>query len=162
MARITPNLWFDTEGLDAAEFYVSLFPNSRVTNVSRYPESGRREAGTVMTVDFELDGQPYTALNGGPQFPQTEAFSLKVDCPDQDEVDRLWAALTEGGQESQCGWLKDRFGVSWQIVPAGLGELMMAENRVAVDAAMAALLSMTKLDIGAMRAAVAAALAATE
>ena len=115
-----------------------------------------------MTVDFELDGQPYTALNGGPQFPQTEAFSLKVDCADQDEVDRLWAALTEGGRESQCGWLKDRFGVSWQIVPAGLGELMMAENRVAVDAAMAALLSMTKLDIDAMRAAVAAALAATE
>jgi predicted 3-demethylubiquinone-9 3-methyltransferase (glyoxalase superfamily) len=125
MPRITPNLWFDTEGLEAAEFYVSVFPNSKITDVTYYGEAGPGPAGTVLTVDFVLDGQEYTAINGGPQFTFDEAISLLVHCADQDEVDYYWNALTaDGGEESQCGWLKDKFGLSWQIVPARLMELL--------------------------------------
>ncbi|MCU1377592.1 MAG: 3-demethylubiquinone-9 3-methyltransferase, partial [Acidimicrobiales bacterium] len=115
MPRITPNLWFDTQALEAAEFYVSVFPNSKVTDVTYYGEAGPGPAGTVLTVDFVLDGQEYTAINGGPHFTFDEAISLLVNCADQDEIDYYWAKLTEGGEESQCGWLKDRYGLSWQV-----------------------------------------------
>jgi len=124
MPRITPNLWFDTEGRAAAEFYVSVFPNSAITNVNYRGEGAPGEAGTELTVDFVLDGQAYTAINGGPQFTFDEAISLLINCADQDEVDYYWAKLSDGGEESRCGWLKDRFGLSWQIVPAGLGEVL--------------------------------------
>ena len=121
--RITPNLWFDTEAEEAANFYVSVFKNSRIVNVARYTEAGPREAGTVMTVEFELDGQRFVGINGGPQFTFDEAVSFQINCEDQDEVDYYWERLTDGGQESQCGWLKDRYGLSWQVVPSGMEEL---------------------------------------
>src|SRR5262245_32280713 len=124
MSTFTPCLWFDTEGEPAAELYTSVFPNSRITGVTRYGAAGPREEGTVMTVDFELDGQPFVALNGGPQFTFSEAISFQVSCETQDEVDAYWAALTaDGGEEGPCGWLKDRFGLSWQIVPTALPRL---------------------------------------
>src|SRR4029079_12377390 len=119
MPAITPHLWFDTESLRAAEFYTSIFPNSTITNVSHYTDAGPREAGMVLTVDFELDGQRYTAINGGPEFTFDEAISLLVNCKDQAEVDEYWATLGAGGEFGPCGWLKDRYGLSWQIVPAG-------------------------------------------
>ena len=153
MPRITPNLWFDTEGLEAAEFYVSVFPNSRVTNVSYYGDAGPRPAGTVLTVDFELDRQPFTAINGGPDFPFTEAISLLVNCADQDEVDYYWTKLSEGGQEGPCGWLKDRYGLSWQVCPAVLGELLSDPDKDRADRAMKAMLGMKKIDVAALRAA---------
>lgn len=153
MPRITPNLWFDTEGEEAAEFYVSVFPDSRITHVSYYGEAGPRPAGTVLTVDFELDGKPFTALNGGPQFPFTEAVSLLVDCADQEEVDHYWSRLGEGGQEGPCGWLKDRYGLSWQVVPAALGELLGDPDPERAQRAMKAMLGMHKLDVAALRAA---------
>jgi predicted 3-demethylubiquinone-9 3-methyltransferase (glyoxalase superfamily) len=121
MPRITPNLWFDTEGEEAAEFYVSVFPNSKINNISHFTEAGPRPAGTVLTVDFELDGQEYTAINGGPEFTFDEAISLLINCADQAEVDYYWDRLTEGGEEGPCGWLKDRYGVSWQVNPGGDG-----------------------------------------
>jgi predicted 3-demethylubiquinone-9 3-methyltransferase (glyoxalase superfamily) len=124
MTRITPCLWFDTEGEEAAAFYVSLFKNSRITDVARYGESGPRPAGTVMVVSFELDGQPFTALNGGPEFTFDEAISFQIDCSSQDEVDHYWEGLTTGGEEGPCGWLKDRYGVSWQVVPSELITLL--------------------------------------
>src|SRR5262245_46550974 len=122
--KITPCLWFDTEGEEAAEFYTSVFPKSRITEVTNYGSAGPRDEGTVMTVSFELDGHPFLALNGGPEFTFTEAISFQVDCNDQDEVDAYWSALAEGGEEGPCGWLKDRFGMSWQIVPRALTELL--------------------------------------
>jgi predicted 3-demethylubiquinone-9 3-methyltransferase (glyoxalase superfamily) len=151
MPRIVPNLWFDTEALDAAEFYCSVFPNSEIRSVSRHPEGGMREAGTVLAVDFALDGQPVTAINGGPQFPFTEAISLLVDCADQAEVDHYWERLTDGGQESMCGWLKDRFGVSWQVCPAGMGDLFSGGDPARAQRAMEAMLGMRKLDLHALR-----------
>jgi predicted 3-demethylubiquinone-9 3-methyltransferase (glyoxalase superfamily) len=153
MPRITPNLWFDTQAKEAAEFYVSLFPNSKITNVSHYGESGPREAGTVLSVDFVLDGQPYSAINGGPEFVFDEAVSFSIDCADQEEVDRYWNALTAGGEESQCGWLKDRFGLSWQVVPSELGELLGDPDPGRSQRVMQAMLAMRKLDVGALRAA---------
>lgn len=154
MPKIIPNLWFDTEGKEAAEFYVSVFPNSEIKNVSYYGEAGPREAGTVLTVDFELDGQHYTAINGGPQFTFDEAISLMIDCADQEEVDYYWAKLLEGGgQESQCGWLKDRYGLSWQVVPSELEKLMTDADEGRAQRAMTAMLGMKKLDIAALRAA---------
>ena len=134
MPRITPNLWFDTEGEEAAEFYVSVFPNSKITNVTYYGEAGPGTAGTVLTVDFVLDGQEYTAINGGPQFTFDEAISLSINCADQDEVDYYWDKLTEGGEESQCGWLKDKFGLSWQVVPAGMAEMLNDPDRAHASA----------------------------
>ena len=119
--RIRPNLWFDTEAEEAAEFYVSIFDNSRVVNVTRYTDAGPREAGMVMTVEFELDGQRFVGINGGPEFTFDEAMSLEIVCEGQKEVDYYWERLTDGGEESQCGWLKDRYGVSWQVVPKGHG-----------------------------------------
>jgi predicted 3-demethylubiquinone-9 3-methyltransferase (glyoxalase superfamily) len=153
MPKITPNLWFDTQGEEAAEFYVSVFPNSKITAVNHYGEAGPREAGTVLTVDFVLDGQEYTAINGGPQFTFDEAISLLVHCADQDEVDYYWDKLTDGGEESQCGWLKDRFGLSWQIVPTVLGEMMTSPDRAKAKRASDAMLMMVKIDIAALQAA---------
>jgi predicted 3-demethylubiquinone-9 3-methyltransferase (glyoxalase superfamily) len=153
MPRITPNLWFDTEGLEAAEFYVSVFPNSKVTNVSYYGEAGPRPAGTVLAVQFELDGQEHVAINGGPNFTFNEAISLSIDCADQDEVDHYWTRLSEGGSEGPCGWLKDRYGLSWQVVPAVLLELLGDPDRDRAQRAMKAMLGMQKLDVAALRAA---------
>src|SRR4051794_9264244 len=127
--KITPSLWFDTEAEEAAEFYTSLFEDSRIVNVSRYGDAGPREAGTVMSVEWELDGQRFVGINGGPQFKFDEAISFQIGCRDQDEVDRLWEKLTEGGEEGQCGWLKDRFGLSWQVIPSGMMELLGASDR---------------------------------
>jgi predicted 3-demethylubiquinone-9 3-methyltransferase (glyoxalase superfamily) len=153
MPKITPNLWFDRNGLDAAEFYVSVFPNSQVTNVTHYGEAGPREAGTVLTVDFVLDGQPYTAINGGPEFTFDEAISLLVNCADQEEVDYYWAALSDGGEESQCGWLKDKFGLSWQIVPEGMEAVLNDPDEARGQRAMKAMLGMKKLDLAELLAA---------
>jgi predicted 3-demethylubiquinone-9 3-methyltransferase (glyoxalase superfamily) len=151
--RIIPNLWFDTEGEQAAEFYVSIFPNSKVTNVTHYTEAGPRAAGTVMTVDFVLDGQPVTAINGGPEFSFSEAISLLIECDDQDEVDSYWKALTEGGEEGPCGWLKDRFGLSWQVVPKAMEDLITDPDEGRRSRAMTAMFGMKKLDIAALEAA---------
>ena len=153
MTRITPCLWFDTEGEEAATFYVSLFKNSRITDVSRYGEAGPRPAGTVMVVSFELDGQPFTALNGGPEFTFDEAISFQIDCQSQEEVDYYWGALTEGGEEGPCGWLKDRYGVSWQVVPSALIALLQDPDPGRSQRAMAAMMTMKKIDIAAVQAA---------
>jgi predicted 3-demethylubiquinone-9 3-methyltransferase (glyoxalase superfamily) len=152
MPRITPNLWFDTDGLEAAEFYVSVFPNSEIRNVSYYGEAGPRPAGTVLTVDFALDGQEYTAINGGPEFTFDEAISLLINCADQEEVDYYWTKLSEGGEEGPCGWLKDRYGLSWQVVPAALGELVSDPDEGRAQRAMKAMLGMKKIDVAALRA----------
>jgi predicted 3-demethylubiquinone-9 3-methyltransferase (glyoxalase superfamily) len=152
--KISTWLWFDTEGLEAAEFYCSLFPNSKITDVARYGEAGPREPGTVMTVTFELDGRSFAALNGGPDFTFTEAISLMVSCEDQAEVDRYWKALTaDGGSEGPCGWCKDRFGLSWQVVPERLDELLADPDQARAQRAMKAMLSMGKLDVAALEAA---------
>ena len=151
--KITPNLWFDTEAEEAANFYVSLFPNSRIVNVSHYTEAGPREAGMVMTVEFELDGQRFVGINGGPEFTFDEAVSFQIDCETQDEVDSYWERLTEGGEEGQCGWLKDRYGLSWQVTPAGIEELFADPDPARAERAMQAMLGMRKLDLAAMRAA---------
>ncbi len=155
MPQIIPNLWFDTQGEEAAEFYCSVFPNSKITNVSYYPEGGPGPVGTVMTVDFVLDGQPYTVINGGPQFTFSEAVSFSVDCADQDEVDYYWATLSEGGAEGPCGWLKDRYGLSWQVAPQRLIELLNDSDKGRAQRAMQAMLGMKKIDIAAMEAAAA-------
>jgi predicted 3-demethylubiquinone-9 3-methyltransferase (glyoxalase superfamily) len=149
--KITPNLWFDTEAEEAAEFYVSLFEDSRIVNVTHYNEAGPREAGMVMTVDFELNGQRFTALNGGPDFEFNEAVSLLIRCEDQDEVDRFWEKLSEGGSQGPCGWLKDRYGLSWQVVPAGMDELFADDDPERARRAMEAMLKMGKLDIDELR-----------
>jgi len=145
--KITPCLWFDTEGEEAAKFYTSVFDNSRIIDVSYYGEAGMRPAGTVMTVLFELDGQRFTALNGGPEFTFDEAISLQVGCATQDDVDRLWDALSEGGEEGPCGWLKDRFGLSWQIIPSALPGLLSDPDPERAQKAMAAMLQMKKIDV---------------
>jgi len=153
MTRITPCLWFDSEGEEAAAFYVSLFKNSRITGVSRYGDAGPRPAGTVMVVAFELDGQPFTALNGGPEFSFNEAISLQIDCSSQEEVDHYWEGLTAGGEEGPCGWLKDRYGVSWQVVPSELPTLLQDPDAGRSQRAMAAMMTMKKIDIAAVKAA---------
>ena len=154
MPRITPNLWFDTRGHEAAEFYCSVFPNSKITAVTHYNEAGPREAGMVLTVDFELDGQPFTAINGGPEFTFDEAVSFLITCKDQAEVDCYWDALRAGGgQEGPCGWLKDKFGLSWQVVPDGMDEALNDPDPERATRAMKAMLSMSKIDVAALRAA---------
>jgi predicted 3-demethylubiquinone-9 3-methyltransferase (glyoxalase superfamily) len=153
MPRITPNLWFDTESTEAAEFYVSVFPNSEITGVLYYGEAGPRPAGTVLTVDFVLDGQAYTAINGGPEFTFNEAISLQINCADQGEVDHYWSKLSENGEEGPCGWLKDRFGVSWQVVPAALGELLRDPDEGRAERSMKAMLGMKKIDVATLYAA---------
>ncbi len=156
MSRISPFLWYDSEAEAAAQLYVSIFPNSKITSVSRYGEAGPGKPGSAMTVSFELDGLPVTALNGGPHFKLTEAFSMSVDCADQTEVDRYWNALIEdGGQPSRCGWLKDRFGLSWQIVPRALPRLLTDPDRAKAQRVMAAMLKMSKLDVAQLEAAAA-------
>ena len=147
MPDITPCLWFDTEGEEAAQFYTSVFPNSRIGEVLRYGSAGPRPEGTVMTVDFELDGKSFIALNGGPEFTFNEAISFEVRCENQEEVDRYWRTLSEGGEEGPCGWLKDRFGVSWQIVPTRLIELIGDEDREKSQRVMTAMLAMGKIEI---------------
>ena len=153
LQKIVPNLWFDTEAEQAAEFYLSVFKNSRIVNVTHYTEAGPRAAGTVMTVEFELDGQRFVGINGGPQFTFDEAVSFQINCEDQDEVDYYWERLSEGGEEGQCGWLKDRFGLSWQVVPTGMDELFNDPDPARAQRAMQAMLGMVKLDIAALRAA---------
>jgi predicted 3-demethylubiquinone-9 3-methyltransferase (glyoxalase superfamily) len=156
MPAITPNLWFDDQALEAAELYVSVFPNSRILRVSHYTEAGPGEPGSVLTVDFELDGQRFTAINGGPAVPFDEAVSFVIECKDQAEIDFYWDTLTaDGGEESQCGWLKDRFGLSWQVVPAGWEEVVADEDTAKVDRVMRAMFGMRKLDIAALEAAAA-------
>ena len=152
--RITPSLWFDTEAEEAAAFYTSVFENSRIVSVSRYTEGAPREAGMVMSVEFELDGQRFVGINGGPQFNFTEAVSLQISCADQDEVDHYWERLTaDGGEEGPCGWLKDRYGLSWQVVPKGMDEVFAGSDPKRAERAMKAMLGMRKLDVEALRAA---------
>jgi predicted 3-demethylubiquinone-9 3-methyltransferase (glyoxalase superfamily) len=151
--RIRPNLWFDTEAEEAAEFYVSIFDSSRVVNVTRYTDAGPREAGMVMTVEFELDGQRFVGINGGPEFTFDEAMSLEIVCEDQEEVDYYWERLTDGGSEGPCGWCKDRYGLSWQVVPAGMDALFGDDDPERARRAMEAMFKMRKLDIAALRAA---------
>jgi predicted 3-demethylubiquinone-9 3-methyltransferase (glyoxalase superfamily) len=153
MPRITPNLWFDTQALDAAEFYVSVFPNSRIGAVTRHGEAGPRDPDMVLTVEFELDGQPFTGLNGGPEFSFDEAVSFVIECSDQAEVDRYWEVLSEGGEEGRCGWLTDRFGLSWQVVPTGLVEMLNHPDRTRAERAMAAMMGMDKLRLDVLQAA---------
>jgi predicted 3-demethylubiquinone-9 3-methyltransferase (glyoxalase superfamily) len=154
MTGITPFLWFDSQAEEAANFYVAIFEDSAITSVSRYGAEGQeihgKPPGSAMTVAFRLRGQPYMALNGGPQFPFTEAISFMVHCKTQDEVDHFWARLGEGGEPGRCGWLKDKYGVSWQIVPDALGELLQDKDRAAAGRAMNAMLEMGKIDIAAL------------
>ena len=147
MQKITPFLWFETQAEEAANLYVSLFDNSKILNVARYGEAGPGPAGTAMTVTFQLDGQQVIALNGGPQYKFTEAVSFLVNCRDQVEVDKFWNALTRGGEEQPCGWLKDKFGLSWQIVPTVLSELLGDPDPLKSQRVMQAMLQMKKIDI---------------
>lgn len=151
MQKITPCLWFNDNAEEAVNFYVSLFKNSKITNISYCGEASSevsgKPRGSVLTVDFTLDGQNFIALNDGPEFKFTQAISFLVNCKNQKEVDYLWEKLTEGGEESQCGWLKDRYGISWQIVPMGLSELLQDKNSVKAEIVMQAFLKMKKIDI---------------
>ncbi|ABD12272.1 hypothetical protein CcI156_06065 [Frankia sp. CcI156] len=151
MPAITPCLWFDTQGEEAARFYTSIFPNSRIVDITRYGPAGPRPEGTVMTVRFELDGQEYVALNGGPEFTFSEGISLQVGCGSQAEIDEYWDRLTDGGEAGPCGWLKDRYGLSWQIVPTALSELLDDPDPGRSQRAMQAMLKMSKLDIEELR-----------
>ncbi len=157
MPKITPHLWYDKEAEEAANYYVSVFPNSTIVQVTRYGEAGQevhgQAPGTVMTVAFELDGQPFTALNGGPIFTFNESVSFVIDCKDQEEVDYYWEKLSAVPESEQCGWLKDKYGVSWQVVPRQLGELMADADTEAANRVMEAMLKMHKLDIAALQAA---------
>jgi predicted 3-demethylubiquinone-9 3-methyltransferase (glyoxalase superfamily) len=150
--EIVPNLWFDTEAEEAAEYYCSIFPSSRILNVARYSEAGPREAGSVMVVEFELNGNRFVAINGGPQYSFSEAVSLQIRCEDQNEIDHYWERLTDGGEEGPCGWLKDRFGLSWQVTPTNLEELFGGDPERARRVSEA-MFQMRKLDLAALRAA---------
>lgn len=153
--KVTPFLWFDDQAEEAAKFYVSLFKNSRILNVTHYTEAGKdvhgRPPGSAMTVEFQLEGQRFIALNGGPQFKFTEAISLSVDCKTQEEVDRFWKKLSKGGEEGPCGWLKDKYGLSWQINPTILGELLGDKDAKRAGRVMNAMLKMKKIDIAALK-----------
>jgi predicted 3-demethylubiquinone-9 3-methyltransferase (glyoxalase superfamily) len=146
LTKITPCLWFDTKGEEAATFYTSIFNNSRIVHVTRFGSAGPRPEGMVMTVTFELDGQEFVALNGGPEFTFDEAISFQVNCESQEEVDEFWAKLSEGGEEGPCGWLKDKFGVSWQIIPTLMDELIRDPDPARAQRAMKAMLGMKKID----------------
>ena len=150
MPALTPMLWFDTEAEQAAEFYTSVFPNSKIVEVTHYGPAGPRPAGMVMTVAFELDGQKFVALNGGPDFSFSEAISFVVDCETQEEVDTYWETLSEGGEEGPCGWLKDKFGLSWQVTPTALSRLLADPDTEKAQRVMAAMLEMKKIDIEAL------------
>ena len=149
--RITPCLWFDGQAEEAANFYVSIFRNSKITAISRYGDAGPGPKGSVMVVGFELDGQAFTGLNGGPMFKFNEAISMVVNCETQEEVDHYWERLLEGGEPSQCGWLKDRFGLSWQIVPTALVDMVQDKDAARSQRVMAAMLDMRKLDIAGLK-----------
>lgn len=151
MQKISPFLWFDTQAEEAVTFYLSIFPNSRIEQITRYGESGPGPKGSVMTIAFDLDGQHFVALNGGPHYKFNEAVSFVVNCADQAEVDRMWERLTDGGQPGQCGWLKDRFGLSWQVVPAGFVDALTNAEPAKAGRGMAAMMQMSKLDIDALR-----------
>jgi predicted 3-demethylubiquinone-9 3-methyltransferase (glyoxalase superfamily) len=151
MPKIKPFLWFDTQAEEAANFYVSIFKNSKIVKVARYGEAGPGPKGSVMTVVFQLDGQEFMALNGGPHFKFTEAISFIVDCKTQEEVDDYWEKLTEGGQEVQCGWLKDKYGLSWQVTPTALGEMLSDPDRQKSKRVMEAMLKMKKIEIEELR-----------
>jgi predicted 3-demethylubiquinone-9 3-methyltransferase (glyoxalase superfamily) len=152
MPKITPFLWFDTQAEEAAQFYTSIFRNSKIRSISRYPEGSPGPAGSVMTVSFELDGQEFTALNAGPTFKFNESVSFVVHCETQAEVDEYWSKLLEGGgTESQCGWLKDRFGLSWQITPNALMEMIQEQDKEKAKRAMTAMLGMGKIDIAGIK-----------
>jgi predicted 3-demethylubiquinone-9 3-methyltransferase (glyoxalase superfamily) len=152
--KITPNLWFDTEAEEAAEFYVSVFKDGKILNVARYTESGMREAGTVMTVEWGMLGMRFVGINGGTQFKFSEAVSFLIECDDQDEIDYYWEHLTEGGgSEGPCGWCKDKYGLSWQVAPKGMDELFSDPDESKADRAMKAMLGMGKIDVAALEAA---------
>jgi predicted 3-demethylubiquinone-9 3-methyltransferase (glyoxalase superfamily) len=156
MTDITPCLWFDGEAEDAARFYTGIFPNSKITSISHYGEAGRevhgQPAGKVLTVAFELDGRPFTALNGGPQFKFNEAVSFQIPCRNQEEIDYYWDKLTAGGdaRAQQCGWLKDRYGLSWQVFPAAVMEMLQDQDRKKADRVMQAIMEMRKMDLAAL------------
>jgi predicted 3-demethylubiquinone-9 3-methyltransferase (glyoxalase superfamily) len=150
--KLVPNLWFDTEAEEAAEFYTSIFPSSKIAHVSHYGDAGPREAGMVMAVQFELNGNPIVAINGGPEFTFNEAVSLQILCDDQAEIDHYWERLTDGGEEGPCGWLKDRYGLSWQVTPKNMDDLFAGDAERA-KRAMEAMFGMRKLDIAALKAA---------
>jgi predicted 3-demethylubiquinone-9 3-methyltransferase (glyoxalase superfamily) len=149
--KITPSLWFDTEAEEAADFYTSVFKDSRIVTKTHYTEGAPREAGMVMTVEWELNGQRFVGINGGPQFTFDEAVSFQINCEDQDEVDYYWEKLSEGGREGQCGWPKDRFGLSWQVVPTGMDEVFADPDPARAERAMKAMLQMGKLDVAELR-----------
>lgn len=151
MQKITPFLWFDNQAEEAAKFYVSIFKKSKILGVTRYGEAGPGPKGSAMTVRFELGGQEFIALNGGPHFKFTEAISFSVDCKTQDEVDEFWRKLSEGGEEGQCGWLKDKYGLSWQINPAILGEMLSDSDAKKAKRVMEAMLKMKRIEIGRLR-----------
>lgn len=152
--KLTPCLWFDTQAEDAANFYTSVFENSRIKQISRYGNAGRevhgKESGSVMVVEFELEGQTFTALNGGPHFKFNEAVSLQVMCDGQREIDYFWSKLSQGGHEGQCGWLKDKYGLSWQIVPATLPQMIAQAHGAALDRVIGAVMTMRKFDVAAL------------
>lgn len=150
---IVPNLWFDTDAEEAAAFYCSVFPRSRVLSTSRYPEGAPGPAGSVMAVEFELDGQRFVGINGGPQFTFSEAVSFLVTCETQEEIDAYWTKLTDGGEEGPCGWCKDRYGLSWQVAPTGMEQMLGDPDPARASRAMQAMLGMSKIDIAAMQAA---------
>ncbi|ADB52648.1 VOC family protein [Conexibacter woesei] len=150
---ITPSLWFDQQAEEAANFYVSVFDNSRIVNVTHYTAAGPREAGMVMTVEFELDGTRFVAINGGPQFTFDEAVSFEIPCETQDEIDAYWERLSAGGREGPCGWVADRYGLAWQVVPTGMDELFADPDPQRAERAMRAMLAMGKIDIAALQAA---------
>ena len=152
--KITPNLWFDMNAEEAANFYVDLFDDGRILNVARYPEGSPGPAGEVMTVEWELNGQKFVGINGGPQFQFSEAVSFMISCKDQEEVDYYWDRLTaDGGKEGQCGWLSDKFGLAWQVVPEGMDEVFSDPDPAKAERSMAAMMKMKKLDIAELRAA---------
>jgi predicted 3-demethylubiquinone-9 3-methyltransferase (glyoxalase superfamily) len=151
--KIVPNLWFDTEAEDAAAFYTSVFKNSRIVSTAHYTEAGPRPAGTVMVVEWEIEGQRFVGINGGPEFKFSEAVSFQINCETQDEIDYYWERLTEGGEEGPCGWCKDRFGLSWQVTPTGMDELFADPDKSRAERAMRAMFVMKKLDIAALKAA---------
>ena len=158
--KITPCLWFDTQAEDAAKFYASVFKNSKIGKIGRYGKEGfevhGKTAGTVMTVEFDIEGQKFLALNGGPQFKFNEAVSFQVHCETQEEIDYFWRKLAEGGEEGPCGWLKDKFGLSWQIIPTALPQLLMDENPEKAQRVMRSMLQMRKIDLAALKRAQAA------
>ena len=149
--KITPNLWFDTEAEDAANFYCSVFKDSRIVSLTHYPEGAPGPVGTVMTVEFELNGQRFVGINGGPHFKFDEAISFEISCEDQEEIDYYWERLTDGGKEIQCGWLSDRYGLAWQVVPKGMDDVFADPDPERAQRAMKAMLGMVKLDIAELR-----------